>query len=114
MELSLPPPTPFLALPGEPPVPWIRWLESFETYLAALGLEEANDARRKALLIHCLGTEGQRIFRTLGQAKKYKDATKLLGTHFAPPQTVILRRIVFRQRRQNAGESIQHYVAQRF
>ena len=43
--------------------------------------------------------------------KKYKDATKLLEAHFAAPQTVILRRIVFRQRKQNAGESVQHYLA---
>ncbi|XP_041926596.1 uncharacterized protein LOC121690230 [Alosa sapidissima] len=107
MELALPPPTPFLALPGEPPVPWIRWLESFETYLAALGLEEASNPRRRALLVHCLGTEGQRIFRTLGQGKKYKEATKLLKAHFA----VILRRIVFRQRKQKVSESVQHYVA---
>ena len=92
MEFSLPPPTPFLSLPGEPPVPWIRWLESFETYLAALGLEEASDPRRRALLVHCLGTEGQRIFRTLGQAKKYKEATKLLEADFAdcnsPPDSL--------------------------
>ena len=108
MEFSLPPPTPFLTLPGEPPVPWIRWLESFETYLAALGLEDASDPQRRALLVHCLGTEGQRIFRTLGQAKKYREATKLLEAHFAAPQTVILRRIIFRQRRQKAGESVQH------
>ena len=58
--------------------------------------------------MHCLGTEGQRI---LGQTRKYKDATKLLEAHFAAPQTVILRRIVFRQRKQKAGESVQHYIA---
>uniref|UniRef100_A0A8C5ADR8 Retrotransposon gag domain-containing protein n=1 Tax=Gadus morhua TaxID=8049 RepID=A0A8C5ADR8_GADMO len=64
-----------------------------------------------ALLVHCLGTEGQRIFRTLGQAKKYREATKILEAHFAVPQMVILRRIIFRQRRQKAGESVQHYIA---
>ena len=96
---------------GEPPVPWIRWLELFETYLAALGLEEASDPRRRALLVHCLGTEGQRIFRTLEQAKEYKEATKLLEAHFAAPQTVILRRIVFWQCKQKAGELVQHYIA---
>ena len=111
MELALPPPIPFLALPGEPPVPWIRWLESFETYIAALGLDEASDPRRRALLMHCLGTEGQPIFRTLGQTRKYKDAMKLLEAHFAAPQTVILCRIMFRQRKQKAGESVQHYIA---
>ena len=90
MEHALPPPTAFLALPGEPPVPWIRWLESFENYLAALDPDKASDPRRRAVLVHCLGTEGQRIFRTLGQAKKYKDAMRLLKAHFAAPQTLII------------------------
>ena len=58
MEHGLPPPTPFLALPGKPPVPWIR-MKLFETYLAALRLENASDPLRRALLVHCLGTEGQ-------------------------------------------------------
>ncbi|KAK5895593.1 hypothetical protein CgunFtcFv8_009273 [Champsocephalus gunnari] len=62
---SLPSPlSPFLALPGEPPIPWVRWLESFETFIVAAGLAEANDDRKKALLMHSLGSEGQRIFRT--------------------------------------------------
>ncbi|XP_063043258.1 uncharacterized protein LOC134437682 [Engraulis encrasicolus] len=85
MELALPPPPQFLSLPGEPPVPWVHWLESFENYITALGLSVKDDARKRALLIHCLGIEGQQMFRMLGggQAKKYKDATKLLEAHFA-------------------------------
>lgn len=39
-DCSLPPPPPFLALPGEPPVPWPSWLQSFETYLVAVGFTE--------------------------------------------------------------------------
>ena len=54
---------------------------------------------------------GQRIFRTLGQARKYKDTTKLLEAHFAVPQMVILHRIVFQQCKQKAGASVQHYIA---
>ena len=61
--------------------------------------------------MHCLCTEGQRIFRTLGQAGKCKDTTRLLEAQFAALQTVILRRIVFRQRKQKAGESVQLYIA---
>ncbi|KAF3849697.1 hypothetical protein F7725_019416 [Dissostichus mawsoni] len=68
MDSLLSPLSPFLALPGEPPIPWVRWLESFETFIVAAGLAEANDNRKRALLIHTLGSEGQRIFRTLGLA----------------------------------------------
>jgi len=35
----------------------------------------------------------------------------LLTGHFAAPQNVMLRRIVFWQRRQQTGESVHHYVA---
>lgn len=65
---SLPPPDPFLAVPGEPPVLWTRWVESFNTYIDALGLsdEQLTGKRKKALLVHCLGTEGQRVLAALG------------------------------------------------
>ena len=111
MELTFSPPPAFLPFPGEPPVPWTRWHESFETYIAALGLTDISDARRRAILIHCLGTEGQRIFSTLGTAAKYADCVRLLGAHFAAPQSVILRRILFRQRKQRAGEPVHQYVS---
>jgi len=59
MDSLLSPLSPFLALPGEPPIPWVRWLESFETFIVAAELADANDNRKKALLIHTLGSEGQ-------------------------------------------------------
>jgi len=65
MDSLLSPLSPFLALPGDPPIPWVRWHESFEMFIVAAGLADANDERKKALLIHTLGSEGQRIFRTL-------------------------------------------------
>lgn len=55
-EFSLPPPSPFLALPGKPPVPWIGWIKYFEMYIAALGLQYVSEARLNALLLHCLRT----------------------------------------------------------
>lgn len=59
------PPPPFLATPGAPDVPWARWLRLFERFLLASGATELPAPRRRALLLHCLGTEGQRIFDAL-------------------------------------------------
>ncbi|KAJ8332628.1 hypothetical protein SKAU_G00424170 [Synaphobranchus kaupii] len=101
-DCSLPPPSLFLALPGEPPVPWSRWISSFETYILAAGLEEVLDGRKRALLLHCLGAEGQRVFGTLGTVTKYTEAVELLKTHFAAPQSALLRRIIFRRRHQRS------------
>lgn len=110
-DCSLPPPSPFLALPGEPPVPWLRWITAFETYLLAAGLDNVSDGRKRALLLHCLGTEGQRVFDTFGKIPKYDDAVKRLKDHFAAPQSALLRRVIFWRRHQRMGESVSQYVA---
>ena len=98
MEFQLSPLPPFLALPGEPPIPWSRWHESFEMFVAAIGLIGAAKARRRAVLNHSLGNESQRIFRTLGPSPTYTDCITLLAGHFAALQSVMVRRIIFRQR----------------
>ncbi len=80
--LTLSPPNPFLAHPGEPTVPWEQWKTSFETYLLAMGLDGVPTKRKMAILLHCLGAEGQRVFRTLGDADNYAAAITLLDRHF--------------------------------
>ncbi|KAG0418010.1 hypothetical protein HPB47_005184 [Ixodes persulcatus] len=57
----------FLATPGTPAVPWSRWLRLFENFLLTSGFNELPPARRQALLLHCLGPEGQHIFVALPQ-----------------------------------------------
>ncbi len=88
-DCSLLPPPPFLALPGEPPVPWSRWLQSFEAYLVTAGLTEVSALRKKALLQHCLGAEGQRVLGTINADNDatYDEAVTLLNEHFAGPQS---------------------------
>ncbi|KAF7641978.1 hypothetical protein LDENG_00266990 [Lucifuga dentata] len=110
MELLLPPPSLLLELPGEPPVAWSRWLESFEMYIVAICLSDASEERCKAILIHNLGVEGQRLFRTLGPANTYAACMTKLNRHFTTPQSTILQWIVFQQRQQQTGESVHHYL----
>ncbi|KAH6935076.1 hypothetical protein HPB50_003335 [Hyalomma asiaticum] len=59
------PPPPFLATPGTPAIPWPRWIRLFENFLLASGETDLPAPRRRALLLHCLGPEGQRIFDAL-------------------------------------------------
>ncbi|KAL1444471.1 hypothetical protein MTO96_029828 [Rhipicephalus appendiculatus] len=59
------PPDPFLPTPGRPVQPWSRWHDMFKVYLLASGASEFSPERRKAILLHSLGPEGQRIFNTL-------------------------------------------------
>lgn len=62
------PPPPFIDTPGTPAVPWARWIRLFETFILVSGATELSAQRRRALLLHCLGTEGQRIFDALPQS----------------------------------------------
>lgn len=109
-EFSLPPPAPFLPVPGEPPIPWASWIDGFTVYLEAMDYDDIPDRRKIALLRHCLGAEGQRIYRALGEAETYEEAVALLAHHFTGQQRVILRRYKLRKRLQRPGESVQDYV----
>lgn len=68
--------------------------------------------RKRALLIHCLGTEGQRLYNTLPlSADTYKGSVLALQTFFTPTVNVAAERYCFRQHAQAVGESIDHYLA---
>ncbi|KAG0441812.1 hypothetical protein HPB47_015844 [Ixodes persulcatus] len=100
----------------------------FNVYLLASGAVEFPPERRKALLLHCLGAEGQRIFNTLPDTKppstaqgmgkdatskpdEYDVAVASLAQHFATTSNPVIERHRFHQRFQSPGESIYDFVA---
>ncbi|EEC04970.1 hypothetical protein IscW_ISCW018271 [Ixodes scapularis] len=123
---GLAPPPPFLATSGTPAVLWSRCLRLIENFLLASGANELPPARRQALLLHCLGPAGQRIFDALPQPTPsppaaaaadeagkfskpdkpdpYDDALLTLTRHFAARCNVRVERQRFRERRQLSGE----------
>ena len=109
--LNLSQPAPFLQSAGEPLIPFKSWIRVFDNYVLAMG-EELSDARKRALLIHCLGAEGQRIFYTLTVVDdKYATALTAIQELFVPKVNVVAERYRFRQRSQHTGESTDQYVA---
>ncbi|XP_024116738.1 uncharacterized protein LOC112138415, partial [Oryzias melastigma] len=107
-------PPPFLPCPGEPSIPLDTWEKMFRNYLLVLAASgnEWPEERKKALLLHTLGTEGQRLFYTLPeQGTTMEDAMKALKAHFNPKQNAVAERHVFRKRAQTPTKSILHYVA---
>nr|XP_055067975.1 uncharacterized protein K02A2.6-like [Misgurnus anguillicaudatus] len=65
-----------------------------------------------ALLLHCLGTEGQRLFYTLPDTGDTLDsAMAALQTYFNPKINVVAERHSFRKRAQAPSESVLQYVA---
>ncbi|XP_050037928.1 uncharacterized protein [Dermacentor andersoni] len=108
----------------------------FENFLLASGASDFKPERRKALLIHSLGVEGQRIFSSLlltsdaaqsgesaaggkrskesgdtAQPSVYDEAIETLKQHFTSTSNVVAERHRFRRRMQQPGESVQEYVA---
>ena len=78
----------------------------------ALAANEMPEKRKRALLLHCLGSEGQQIFLTLPDTSvTYKSACEALPAFFVPRMNVVAERSRFRQRVQRQGESTVQYVA---
>ncbi len=112
-DIALPPPAPFLALHGKPPIPWTRWLQSFETFLLAVGLTDVSATHKKALLLHCLGAEGQRVLGALesGTTSDYDTAVELLNAHWCLWRNKNRRKRALCGAAKLPGESVQQYVA---
>ncbi|PAA56643.1 hypothetical protein BOX15_Mlig004385g26 [Macrostomum lignano] len=107
---GLPYPAEFQPVPGEPPVPWARWIKSFENFLVAGALEEASESRKKAILLHLLGEEGRRRAANVDASKSLQETKTALKAIFSSSRSVIAERFAFRQRAQHDGESIGDYV----
>ncbi|KAK0142863.1 hypothetical protein N1851_019189 [Merluccius polli] len=105
-------PPALLDTPGEPTMLYTTWIQMFENYLLALTANDMPDKRKRALLLHCLGTEGQRIFLSLPDVgTSYKSACDALKAFFVPRVNVVAERNKFRRRAQRQGESIVQYIA---
>ena len=104
----------FLPGAGKPTIPFDTWAKMFENYLLAIHAE-GDDwpyTRLRAILLHCLGTEGQRVFYTLADAgASYKEAMDALRAHFIPAINVGVERHKFGRRIQKTEETITEYVA---
>ena len=111
-HLALTPPAAFLPSPGEPSTPFTSWMCMFENFMLAVNDDALSDARKRALLIHCRGTEGQRLFYTLPvDGDTYSAAVGALTAFFMPKVNVVFERYKFRQRTQRPGESTAQFVA---
>lgn len=69
-------------------------------------------ARKRAVLLHCLGTEGQRIFYSLpNTGDDYDSAVAALQAHFTPMANVVVDSHTIRRRVQGPHETVVQYVA---
>ncbi|KAL1277069.1 hypothetical protein QQF64_023742 [Cirrhinus molitorella] len=112
--VSVPAPTPFLPCSGEPAIPFVTWRKIFENYLLAINATGSSwpDARKRAVLLHSLGTEGQRLFYTLPDTgTTFEHAMTAIEHHFPPKVNVVVARHRFRQHSQRADETIPQFMS---
>ncbi|KAF0287543.1 uncharacterized protein FJT64_014051 [Amphibalanus amphitrite] len=89
----------------------------FDNFLVAVGGGSFSAARKEAILLTCLGAEGQRIFESLPAAVKqegedqYAFTRRRLEAQFAPRQNVCVERYRFRSRVQQTEETVQQWVS---
>lgn len=101
----------FLNEPGEPCMPWHKWLKSFESYIEQMGQSKLTDSTKFLLLQNSLGQEGQRILTTLFPGEtSYDDAVSALGVYFSPEETSQAHLLDFNQRAQMKGESAGQFI----
>ena len=95
-------------------MPFETWLKMFENYLLVIDVEGEMwpDTRQRAVLLHSVGTEAQRIFYTLpNTGTSYAHAVAALRAHFVQKVNVIAERHKFRQRAQRHDETMAQYVS---
>lgn len=116
MDLMACAPAPFLPSGTDPAIPWSRWTGIFQNYLTAIGGDAFPVERRRAILLTCLGAEGQRIFNSLPASVKregedeFSFAQRRLDDYYAPRMNVCAERYRFRSRGQQQGESVAAWV----
>ncbi|KAJ1112996.1 hypothetical protein NDU88_001256 [Pleurodeles waltl] len=120
-DQSISAPPPFLATPGDLPIPWKQWKKIFNTYMLAIGSDRYAPPRRQAILLHHLGIEGRRIYENLpevslgmgdGQPTNVFDmSVQTLDAQFTPKTNLVLQRHKFFSRIQRKDEDIASYVA---
>lgn len=108
--INSPPPN-FLSGPGQPCMPWNKWLRSFENYIELMGQNKLTDSTKFVLLRNSLGLEGQRILTMLfPQETSYNDAVSALAVYFSPEEPSQPHLLDFNQRAQMKGESAGQFI----
>ncbi|KAJ1165729.1 hypothetical protein NDU88_006146 [Pleurodeles waltl] len=120
-DQGIPAPPPFLATPGDPPIPWKQWKKIFNAYMLAIGSDGYAPPRRQAILLHHLGIEGRRIYENLPEVSLgmgdeqptniFDMSVQMLDEQFTAKTNLVLQRHKFFSRVQRKDEDIASYVA---
>ncbi|KAI5755975.1 hypothetical protein M8J77_021076 [Diaphorina citri] len=76
---------------------WTKWIQRFKIYEMAGGMINFPDERRRAILLHSIGTRGVEIFNSLkvAQDATYDQVVSSLEGYFKPKLNVTYERHIF-------------------
>ena len=100
-------------LDSKKPEEWKRWIERFECYRIAAGLDEKDEKVQINTLVYTMGGNANEIFRSFQLAEaeqEYETVKGRFATHFVGRTNVIFKRARFNQRVQGEQESVIHFI----
>ena len=100
-------------LDSKKPKEWKRWIERFECYRIAAGLDAKAEKEQINTLVYTMGGNRNEIFRSFQLAEVeqvYETVKGCFETHFVGHTNVILERARFNKRVQDAQESVIDFI----
>lgn len=95
---------------------WKTWRDRFENYLVAAEINKKSEATQCAQLLHYIGEEGFKIYRTFTFEDTEKNKiTKLIEkfeAHFLPKENLSYERFKFFSYKQQSGQTLEQYITE--
>ncbi|CAC5408776.1 unnamed protein product [Mytilus coruscus] len=96
------------------PETWTKWIQRFDRFRSALGLEEKAGATQVNSLIYTMGPEADDIFASFDLSeenrKKYAKVKEQFDKYFIVRRNVIFERAKFNKRKQDDDEGVESFV----
>ena len=97
---------------------WPLWIDHFERFRIASGLDKKGEKVQVNTLLFHLGRKAEEIFKsfnlTAANADKYDTVKQKFQNHFVRQRNVIYERAVFNQRVQREGEKAESFITALF
>lgn len=95
---------------------WQMWRSRFENYLKTTEVSKKSQETQCAQLLHYIGKEGFKIYKTFTLTEVEKDKLQILlekfEAHFLPKENLSYERYVFFTTRQKGGQSLEQFVVE--
>ena len=93
---------------------WQMWRSRFENYLKAAEVTKKSEEVQCAQLLHYIGKEGFKIYKTFGFTEEEKNKLKPLlekfEVHFLPKANLSYERYIFFTMRQQSVQSLEQFI----